>query len=485
MILEQESVARPELSYAVQGYVAEGYGIVNMYMSEPLDGPAQVNVLMRRMDSVIRLTAPAKEVEFDSISGDNPTAEIYERLIREYNGYEPIGIRNDTPVTYWRTGNPPLRKDRDPSVEESRVPLPHNGIRGDGIFEIPVGPVHAGVIEPGHFRFSVAGESVIKLNVHLGYTHRGVERLMEGPIVPGKIHIAERISGDTTVANSLAYSHVMEDDGSVPERAGYIRVIAAELERLSSNISAVGGICTDTAFSVPSARASKLHEDVLRMALKVFGSRYMHNVVVPGGVRKDISSEMSRYIERSLIALKLDVLDLEDTMMTSSTLMDRMETTGILQPDIAKTYRTVGPIGRASGMSLDVRKEMPYDGYRHLGLLVPSETGGDVLARTKVRFREIYESIDLIFQSVALMDDGPIRADAGIPEGFRVGIVEAPRGELVHCAEIIDGKVWRYSIRDPSLVDWPMMSYAVPGNVVPDFPLINKSFSLSYSGNDL
>ena len=479
------NVSNTELSDTVLNYRTEGYGLINMFASEPIDGSAVLNVIMRKGDSVIRITSDVRDRMFNSISSKNVNAEIYERLILEHNGMEPRGLRNRTPVTYWRSGNPPLSKDRDQSKEETRIKLPHNDIRGDGIFEIPVGPVHAGVIEPGHFRFSVAGESVIKLNVHLGYTHRGVEKLMEGPVTQSRIHLAERIAGDTTVANSLAFSHIMENNCQVPERAEYIRVIAAEIERIYNHLSAIGGMNTDTAFAVLSAKASKLQEDALRIAYRTFGSRYMHNVIVPGGVKKDITSEALGDMERSLILLRLEFDELVSKMEASNSLRDRLVTTGVLEPKIARKFRVLGPIGRASGMYTDVRKERPYDAYRYLGLNVPMESSGDVYARTKVRMKEVHESIDLIFQSIAMMPEGEIKSDVRADDGFRVGIVEAPRGELVHCADIRNGEVWRYSIRDPSLVNWPMMSYAVPGNVVPDFPLINKSFSLAYSGNDL
>ena len=475
-----------ELSRTVLEKTSEGFGIINMFMSEPGNGPARVNVVMRRGADIQWFVSDAGASGFGSISAENPTAEIYERLIHEENGYMPEGLANLTPVRYWRTGNPPLAKDRKADAEERRIPIPHNDLRGQGVFEIPVGPVHAGVIEPGHFRFSVAGEPVIKLKVHLGYVHRGIEKLMEVPASKNMARMAERISGDTCAANTFAYSQVIEGDTCIPERASYIRVIAAELERISAHVSAVGGMCTDTAFSVPSARAARLHEDVLRTCYSAFGSRYMRNIIVPGGVRRDISHDELRIIEKSLIELKLNFVDLVNMMMDSSSLMDRLETTGVLRPEIAEANRILGPIGRASGMSLDVRKERPYDGYRDMGLLVPREITGDVLARTKVRIEEVYESIDLVFQAIAQMEPGQIRTKVETPkDGLHLGIVEAPRGELVHCAEIRDGNIWRYSIRDPSLINWPMMSYAVPGNVVPDFPLINKSFSLSYSGNDL
>lgn len=474
------------LSDAVKEKSSEGYGAMDMFASEPSDGAPVVSVLLRRGADVIRIASDVDRTGFDSISSENPCAEIYERLILEHNGLEPRGLADRTPVTYWRTGNPPLAKNRDPSAPETRVPIPHNDIRGRSVFEIPVGPVHAGVIEPGHFRFSVAGESVMRLNVHLGYAHRGIEKLMEVSVSKNMARMAERISGDSCAANAFAYAQIIEGDCPVPERASYIRVIAAELERLSAHVSAVGGVCTDTAFSVPSARASRLHEDVLRACSLAFGSRYMRNIIVPGGVRRDVTADGLHLIERMLIELKLNFGEMTDMMMESSSLMDRLETTGVLDPAIAKANRILGPVGRASGMGLDVRKERPYDGYRDMGLLVPGEVSGDVLARTKVRIAEAYESMDLIFQAIAMMTPGPIRSKVDAPEdGFHLGLVESPRGELVHCADIRDGRIWRYSIRDPSLVNWPMMGHAVPGNVVPDFPLINKSFGLSYSGNDL
>ena len=474
-----------DLLEIILGFINEGYGIIDMFASErhPIEDE-HVNIILRKDDDIIRLVCDVNDNKYDSISKSVPSAEIYERLIKEYNGFDAIGLRNDCPVTYWRTGDPPLKKERT-GAAETRVPIPHNNIRGDGIFEIPVGPVHAGVIEPGHFRFSVAGESVIKLNVHLGYTHRGIEKMMEGPVSKNRIHLIERTSGDTTVANSLAYCHIMENNEEVPERAQFIRVIASELERLASHVSAIGGVCTDTAFSVPAALGSRLHEDVLRINLRVFKDRFMRNVIVPGGVRKDIDMESRRFLIDSLLRLKLDIMGLSDMMIGSSTLLDRLETTGVLKKEVATIHRAVGPIARASGIKSDVRKERPYDAYDKVSLMVQTETSGDVLARTKVRIREAYESIDLIMQSLALIKDGPLRMDIKPNNGFAVSVVESARGELVHCAEIHNGTIWRYSIRDPSLVNWPMMCYAVPGNVVPDFPLINKSFSLSYSGNDL
>ncbi len=473
-----------DMGNVVKNLISDDYTVINMFMSEPENDISILRVILRKEDEIVSVSNKINGKRYSSISSDIPCLEIYERSIMERNGVDIVDLKNTTPVTYWRKGNPPLSKIS--GKEEERIPVPHNDIRGDGIFEIPVGPVHAGVIEPGHFRFSVAGEQVIKLCVHLGYVHRNIEKLLEGEFNKTHLHLVERISGDTAIANAISYCHIAESNIDVPERAGYIRVIAAELERLYNHMAAIGGMCTDTAFSVLSARALRLQEDVLRLCNSTFGDRYMRNVVIPGGVRKDISDDKIRHLERSLIELKLDCKNLFEKMMESSTLMDRLETTGILSYDAVSTFGAVGPIGRASGLNSDVRCEKPYDGYKTLKVLIASEVEGDVLARTKVRMREVFESIDLIFQAIGRMKPGPLKCE--IPtqkDGLIISVVEAPRGELIHCVDIRNGKIWRYSIRDPSFVNWPMMSFAVPGNVVPDFPLINKSFSLSYSGNDL
>ncbi len=459
-----------------------GFRLMTMFAQE--DPPGQiVNILFRKKDRVARLSyRPGASAV--PISQEIPAALPFERLMSEMSGVTfEDGPRE--PIVYRRRGDGyPLQKGDYDRSTEVRIPIPRNHTVGEDVFEIPVGPVHAGIIEPGHFRFSVAGEPVIELNPHLGYTHRGVERLLETPVPQDNSRLVERISGDTCVANCIAYSEMMETGTEIPRRAKYIRVILAEMERLYNHIGGVSGVCTDTAFTVPSAIGGGIQEKVFRMNVGLTKHRQLMNSVVPGGVRRDISQTKLKELDDFLITLKFEMEDLAE-MMESPALLDRLETTGILRTERARDLGIVGPIARASGLATDVRKEVPYESYGDLGMSMITHEKGDVYARTQVRIGEINESLSLIHQCIQSMEPGETRVRPSAEDGFRCAVVEAPRGELVHCAVIRDGRIWRYNVRDPSFMNWFGMCHAVPGNVVPDFPLINKSFGLSYSGNDL
>lgn len=461
-----------------------GFRLMDMFADEPFNGVRTVNAMFRRGCEIVRLWYPVDCQKAVSITDVVPCASPFQRKMAEMSGMEFEGPQD--PIIYRRKGTGhPLQKGPYDRSSEVRMPLPHNTIVGEDVFEIPVGPVHAGIIEPGHFRFSVAGEPVIQLNPTLGYTHRGVEKLMEVSADSDMSRLVERISGDTCVANCIAYSQVMEQDVKIPRRAEIIRALMAEMERLYNHIGAVAGICTDTAFNVPSAMGSGIQEKVFRMNMSLTHHRQLMNCVVPGGVRRDIPDSRLRELDDFLIKLKFEIEDLTDLMMDSPALQDRMEGTGKLSCEDAERIGAVGPIARASGVRSDVRCEMPYGCYDDLGLILCSDVKGDVSARTSVRISEIYESISLIHQCTEMLEPGETRITVHPEDGFFCSAVEAPRGELVHSAVIRDGRIWRYSIRDPSFVNWFGMCYAVPGNVVPDFPLINKSFGLSYAGNDL
>ena len=465
-------------------YASKGYRLMTFFAEEPSESTSgTVNAVLRKGDDVVRIFSEHEGYASD-ISDIFPYALPYQRLMNEMSN---ISFYNDCdPIVYRRKGSGhPLQKEPYDKTTEIRVPLKHNATNGDGIFEIPVGPVHAGIIEPGHFRFSVAGESVIELNPSLGYTHRGIEKLLETDVSTDNSRLVERVSGDTCIANCIAYSEMMESAVKVPRRALLIRTLLAEMERLYNHIGAVSGICTDTAFTVPSSVGGGIQEKVFRMNVKLSKHRQLMNSIVPGGVRRDIPDERLKELDNFLFRLKLEVQDLEEMMMDNPSLLDRMETTGKLTEDKALEIDATGPIGRASGLNNDVRKDAPYECYGELGMNVISDNRGDVFARTSVRFGEITESISLIHQCIESMEPGETRIRAIPEDGFHCAVAEAPRGELVHCCTISDGKIWRYNIRDPSFMNWFGMCYAVPGNVVPDFPLINKSFGLSYSGNDL
>lgn len=462
---------------------SDGFRLMDMFAEEPVDGIGAVSALFRNKDRVVRLWY-GTDGRGVTLSRDIPSASPFERRMSEMSGIL-FDMAMD-PIVYRRKGaGHPLQKEPYDRTTEVRIPIGPNGTVGDDVFEIPVGPVHAGIIEPGHFRFSVAGEPVIELNPSLGYTHRGVEKLMEVDAGRDMSRLVERISGDTCVANCIAYSEIMESDVRIPRRARIIRVLMAEMERLYNHIGAVAGICTDTAFNVPSAMGSGIQERVFRMNASLTHHRQLMNCVVPGGVRRDIPDSRLRELDDFLIRLKFDIEDLTDLMMDSPALQDRLEGTGVLRREAAEAIGAVGPIARASGIPSDVRKERPYECYDELGLNLCTDGRGDVNARTIVRIREMDESISLIHQCAEMLEPGETRVRAVPSDGFHCSVVEAPRGELVHSAVIRDGRIWRYSVRDPSFVNWFGMCHAVPGNVVPDFPLINKSFGLSYAGNDL
>lgn len=462
---------------------SDGYRLMDMFAEEPFGETGAVSALFRKGEDIVRLWYPT-DGRGVTLSRDIPCASPFERRMAEMSGITfDMGM---DPIVYRRRGDGhPLQKAPYDRSTEVRIPLKPNSTVGDDVFEIPVGPVHAGIIEPGHFRFSVAGEPVIELNPSLGYTHRGIEKLMEVSAGRDMSRLVERISGDTCVANCIAYAEIMESDTRIPRRAKVIRVLMAEMERLYNHIGAVAGICTDTAFNVPSAMGSGIQERVFRMNMSLTRHRQLMNCVVPGGVRRDIPDSRLRELDDFLIRLKFELMDLTDRMMDSPALQDRLEGTGVLTNAKAVGIGAVGPIARASGVRSDVRREMDYECYGDLGLNLCSDDRGDVNARTMVRIGEIYESINLVHQCAEMLEPGETRVRAVPSDGFHCSVVEAPRGELVHSAVVRDGRIWRYSVRDPSFVNWFGMCHAVPGNVVPDFPLINKSFGLSYAGNDL
>lgn len=433
--------------------------------------------------------------EFPSISDSVHAAAVYEREIQDLFGLVPKGHPYATPLVFhgnWPHGNYPLRKDYDknhkPPFAEGVSPF--RTIAGEGVYEIPVGPVHAGIIEPGHFRFSLAGEPIQNLEAQLYFTHKGIEKLSEGMSIERCFYLAERISGDETFTNSLAYCMAVEEIAGVrvPARGDILRVLYAELERLTCHMGDLVGICLDVAYGFGAFQFRLLRNWCYQLADLLCGSRFLRSVNVPGGIRVDSVNGKEEEILRRLGELKRELLDTAEIIHRQTMLTDRIENTGILSQQIALDLNAVGPGARASGILHDVRKTLPYCGYPLMDFEVPVKTGGDVACRMGVKLEECLQSIRLMAQAIETLPAGPVRIPLDLlPEGRSAyGITEAPRGENVHFVLTGEkGTIARYKVRTPSFCNWPALCHAVQGNIVPDFPLINKSFNLSYAGNDL
>ena len=444
---------------------------------------------------VLTLPVETSRGKFESVCDILPAAALYEREIMDLFGLYPVGHPDPKRLVFhgnWPQNNYPLRKDfpSDYQPESADEKMVFKKINGEGVFEIPVGPVHAGIIEPGHFRFSLAGEPILNLEAQLYFVHKGIEKLCEGKSIEQCFYISERISGDETFTNSLAYCQAIEKiaEIKVPDRAEYTRVLFAELERLTSHLGDLAGICLDVAYGFAAYQFRLLRGWSYRLADELCGMRFLRSVNKPGGLRKDFVAGKEKNLAKLLIELKKELVDTEDIVMHNSLFIDRIENTGILKNKIAVDLNAVGPGGRASGIDYDVRKAFPYAAYASLDFQVPVQRDGDVSSRMKVKLAECFQSISLMLQTIEKMPSGEIREDFGILAPYRsaFGITEAPRGENVHF--IMTGEnntLLRYKVRTPSFCNWPALCHAVQGNIVPDFPLINKSFNLSYAGNDL
>jgi Ni,Fe-hydrogenase III large subunit/Ni,Fe-hydrogenase III component G len=431
---------------------------------------------------------------YRSITPEIYAADWFEREMMDMFGLFPTGHPDLRPLFLyddWPPGHYPLRKDFGQLEAVPRVPCKYvfRHVDGEGIFEVPVGPIHAGVIEPGHFRFSVAGEPIINLEVRLGYTHRGVEKLSESMPYHKGAFLSERISGDNGYSHSLAYCQALESMArmEVSPRAEYLRTIYSEMERLYNHFGDVGGVAMDTAFTVGAQMAYVLRERVLDLNEQATGSRLLRSVNQLGGVRKDIDNDLKAIINGTLVRIKLDFNDFVSAVTQLPSLLDRVETTGILSHDSARNLNVVGPVGRASGIDRDSRRDHPYAAYPELSFTIPVYREGDVLARLRVKIDEVFESISIIEQALDKMPSGEVvRPVPDIPSGeIGMSLVETHRGEAMHWLLSGAGMPYRHKVRDASFLNWPAIEMAVMGNIVPDFPLINKSFNLSYAGNDL
>ncbi len=436
------------------------------------------------------------EREFPSVTPHLHAAKWYEREIRDLFGLIPVGhpdMRRLVRHEHWPKGCHPLRKDFpwDRVVARVQGQYAFRRIQGEGVFEVPVGPIHAGIIEPGHFRFSVAGEPIMQLELRHFWKHRGVEKLFEQQGLMEAVPLSERVSGDTTVGHSLAYCQAVEElcGIEVSDRVRYLRSLFLELERLHNHIGDVGAICNDTAYALAHAHCGRLKEQLMQLNERVSGSRFLRGVLCVGGVAIDVPNAQLLQVESELDRLEQEFSGVEKILFANASLTERLEHTGVLTERVAWDHAAVGVVGRASGINRDVRRDRPFAAYDQLQPKVALYRYGDVRARMRVRLDEVHESIRLVREIRRRLPQGPLVALSTRdpqPGDWALAAAEGWRGEILYMVMAgAEGRIHRCKVRDPSFVNWPAIQWAAVGNIVPDFPLINKSFNLSYAGNDL
>lgn len=446
---------------------------------------------------VVHTELTEDSMKIRSLCPGMPGAALYEREIRDMYGIEFKGHPDPREWVHhgnWPEGLHPLRKDFPAYYKPEFTDREQEFLRiqGTGVYEIPVGPVHAGIIEPGHFRFSVAGEPIINLEAKLYYVHKGMEKLAENQHFEKNFYLAERISGDETVSNSLAYCQAIEIIAGLeelPERASYTRSILNEMERIYNHLGDLAGICIDVAYSFAAYQFNMMRRWCMIHNEEITGSRMLRSSIQPGGVRRDFIRGNEDRILNHLAMLEKEFDETVKIIKANSLFIDRVENTGVIPHQVAIDLNAVGPAGRSAGVDADVRRDFPYAAYGRLGVKVPLHRNGDVNCRMNVKIEEMHESIRLIRKALEDMPStGAIRKPVVSlpPYRWAFGLTESARGE--NCHFVMSGEentIFRYKIRTPSFCNWPVLCHAVKGNIVPDFPLINKSFNLSYSGNDL
>jgi Ni,Fe-hydrogenase III large subunit len=437
--------------------------------------------------AVVSLDCPDRL--YPSVGWHHPPALRLERTVNDLFGLSAEGLPD--PRRWLDHDQWGLRFPLGDLIDAPPKAAPYRFLaaEGNGLHQISVGPVHAGIIEPGHFRFTASGETVVRLEERLGYTHKGIEGLMTGADLERAVRLAGRVSGDSTVAFAYAFSKAAETalELVVPDRAVWLRALLAELERLANHLGDIGAICNDASFTLMHAHCGVLRESVLRASNSAFGHRLMRDIIVPGGVTRDLGDEGREAIRATLDNIRRHFPALVELYDNTASLQDRTVDTGVLKPALARQYAAGGYIGRASGRSFDARRTLAYPPYDSLRFEVPVLNEGDVNARVWIRVREVEQSLALIDQILGGLPQGPSRIDVGHCPEAREGmaVVEGFRGDVLVWLRLRDGQIERCNLRDPSWFQWPLLEAVVENNIVADFPLCNKSFNCSYSGHDL
>jgi len=495
----------------ISKFAVDGFELACLFCVENFenfDGFTLLYVLETKQNSeftvLCRKIQPENINKVTSVNEIFPSSSLYEREIMDGFGIKFIGGFNEQRLflheIYPKDFHPLLKAFKNTKIETNKNieildEYKFKNVFGEGVYHIPVGPVHAGIIEPGHFRFSVIGERIMNLETRMFYKHRGVEKISEGKTPDECVKIAESISGDESVANAVAFCMAVEkiSEISIPDRAEYLRGILLEMERIYSHTGDLAGMITDVGFPVGASKFLILREEILRKNEKITGSRFMKEIIDIGGLKKDISdsalSELFKFFDDKINGWKKRFDEAVKSIYSTASVIDRFETTGVVKPEIVEPLHLTGPIARASGIYADTRLSHPYGIYKKIRPKIITEKKGDVMARFNVKAKEITESINIIQQLITFLLENITNETKEknhiIKDGYAFSVVEAPRGESFHFVYIKNGVVERYKIRTPSFCNWQAIEHAVIGEIIPDFPLINKSMNLSYAGNDL
>ena len=459
--------------------------------------PPTIHICLRDPDSGALFVASHATLNsaYASLGDVRPAALRLERAARDLFGLVAVDSPDSRPWLdhgRWQMRMPLGERPQPRRLDEPAaraVDYPFLPVEGEALHQIPVGPVHAGIIEPGHFRFHANGETIVRLEARLGWTHKGIEGLMRGKTPAVAACIACRISGDSAVAHALAFARAVEAavDRPIPPRADWLRALMAEIERIANHLGDFGAICNDASFVFLQAEATSLREQTLRLAGKLFGHRLMMDAVLPGGVAHDLDREGAEALRTHVDRLGPEFERLVQIYDNKPSLLDRTIGTGVAAAHLVRRFAAGGFVGRASGRGEDARRSPGYPPYDQLDFETPVQHEGDVHARVWIRIREIRASLKLIREILAQMPRGATRVELPMGAGGEgAAIVESFRGDVFGWVRLDgSGLIARYHPRDPSWFQWPLLEAAVEGNIVADFPLCNKSFNCSYSGQDL
>ena len=478
----------------------KGGRLISLWGTEAVTGKFVASAAYALEDGLLWVQLPVTGTQEDEacypdLSAIFLCASRMQRAVYDLLGLRAAGAEDSRPCLNhgnWPADYFPLQKlsSGNERFESHEADYPFVPVTGDGVHEIAVGPIHAGIIEPGHFRFSVVGEKVLRLEERFGYAHRGVERLFEQTPMLLDHHLAGRIAGDTTVAFSWAYCMAAERalNAFVPPRAQWLRAVLLERERVANHLGDLGALGNDAGFAFGLAQFSRLKENWLRLNGRVFGHRLLMDQIVPGGVAHDPTAEFVGNVGSQCDRVEAEVRTMQRIYEEQSGLQDRFTGAGKLTEHVAAHFSVCGMAARASGLGIDVRVNHPYAPYHEVRPRVICDDRGDVAARVAVRFNEVYESLRLIRELIGGLPDGEIvvPVDTSRPPSCGVGWVEGWRGDIFVALETGEnGTITRCHCHDPSWQNWPALEHAIIGNIVPDFPLINKSFNLNYAGHDL